>query len=82
MKSFDVNEIARSIEALKSALAAEGEALLAREGEAIARIVRAGAVPTGARSQLPPLKEFRAWLPAMKTSSSTLLRQDRDRRGS
>ena len=81
MKTINVRELRVTIPHLKEALAREHELLLASHGEPIVRLTPA--LPqVEARHRLPSMEAFRATLPNMTRPSETLIREDRDRRGS
>ena len=81
MKTINVRELRVTIPHLKEALARERELVPVSHGEPIARLT-----PTlpqvEARHRLPSMKMFRATLPNITGRSETLIRDDRDRRGS
>lgn len=79
MKTINVRELRQSTPTLKQTLAEEGEVLLISNGEPIARLLPVQSKP--ARPKLPSLKAFRATMPVMTVPSETLIREDRDRRG-
>ena len=81
MKTINVRDLRVTIPHLKEALAWEHELVPVSYGEPIVR--RAPALPqVEARHRLPSIKAFRATLPNMTRRSETLIREDRDRRGS
>ena len=81
MKTINARELRVTIPHLKEALAREHELVLASCGEPIVR--RAPALPpVEARHRQPSMKAFRATLPNITGRSETLIREDRDRRGS
>lgn len=81
MKTINVRELRAAIPRLQEELAREQELVLLRNGKPIARITPALPM-VEARSRLPSMKAFRATLPRMVLPSETLIREDRDRRGS
>ena len=81
MKTINVRELRVTIPHLKEALARERELVLVSHGEPTARLTPA--LPqVEARHRLPSMKAFRATLPNITGRSETLIREDRDRRGS
>ena len=81
MKTIHVRELRAAIPHLKEELAREHELVLLSNGEPIARITPILTL-ADTRPRLPSLKAFRASLPKMTRPSETLIREDRDRRGS
>lgn len=80
VKTLNVRDLRSAMPNLEETLAVEGELIVVSKGRPIARVlpVETAAPPR----RLPSLKAFRSRMAPVKTPSSVLIREDRDRRGS
>jgi len=75
MKTLSIREMRGALGRLDQILEREDEIVIARRGEAIARVV-----PIRPRSSMPSHADLRAQMPRL-SSSAELIREDRDSRG-
>ena len=73
MKKLTIRQTRESLGSLDRLLAEEGEVTITRRGEAIARVV-----PAGARRPMPSHAALRRSMPRMRRASEQLVREDRD----
>jgi antitoxin (DNA-binding transcriptional repressor) of toxin-antitoxin stability system len=75
MKRLNIREICANIGRLDELVASEGELVVTRHGEAIARVL-----PMPEHRQWPDHADLRQRMPALKISSAELIRAERDER--
>jgi len=75
MKKLTIREARKSLSNLEHLLEVEGEVMITRRGEAIARVVQ-----IGRRRAIPSHRDLREGMPRMRKGSEKLIREDRDRR--
>ena len=75
MKKLTIRETRRSLSHLDRLLAEEGEVMITRRREAIARVV-----PISRKAAIPSHKDLRERMPRMRKGSETKVREDRDAR--
>ena len=75
MKRLNIREICANTGRLDELVASEGELVVTRHGEAIARVS-----PMPENRQWPDHADLRQRTPALKTSSAELIRAERDER--
>jgi antitoxin (DNA-binding transcriptional repressor) of toxin-antitoxin stability system len=75
MKHLTIREMRVNIGRLDALVASEGELIITRRGEAIARIL-----PLPQQRQWPDHAELRRRMKSQKTSSAELIRAERDER--
>jgi len=75
MKKLTIRDARRSLTHLDRLLAAEGEVIITRRGEAIARLV-----PLNRKAAIPSHRDLREKMPRLRKVSETLIRKDRDAR--
>lgn len=75
MKTLSIREMRGALGRLDQILEREDEIIIARRGEAIARVV-----PLHPRRRMPSHADLRAQMPRL-SSSAELIREDRDSRG-
>ena len=75
MKRLTIRETRQSLSRLDQLLALEGEVMITRRGEPIARVV-----PIDRRRPIPSHLDLRNSMPRMQKGSERLIRRDRDGR--
>jgi prevent-host-death family protein len=75
MKRLSVREVRARLTSLEELLGREGEVLITRRGEPIARLL-----PVRSGKAMPSHAALRASMPRLKTGSEHLVRADRDER--
>jgi antitoxin (DNA-binding transcriptional repressor) of toxin-antitoxin stability system len=75
MKHLNIREMRANIGRLDELVASEGELIITRHGEAIARVL-----PMPQHRQWPDHAELRGRMKPLKTSSAELIRAERDER--
>ena len=75
MRRVTVREIRALLPVLDRTLAEEGELVIERRGEPIARLL-----PVAAKTRRPSHADFRAQCPFQEIPSEVLIREDRDAR--
>ena len=75
MKELNIREMRASIGRLDELVAMEGELVVSRHGQPIARIL-----PMPAHRQFPDHADLRARMPRLQSSSAELIREERDER--
>ncbi len=75
MKKLSIREARQSLSHLDHLLAEEGEVMITRRGEAIARLAQ-----IGKRRPIPSHRDLRRRMSLMRKGSERLVREDRDRR--
>ncbi len=75
MKRLSVREMRAELTRLEELLGKEGEVLITRRGNAIARVL-----PVRSTKAMPSHAELRASMPRLKIGSERLVRADRDER--
>lgn len=75
MKRLNIREMRANIGRLDELVASEGELIVTRHGEAIARVL-----PMPEHRQWPDHADLRQRMQALKTSSAELIRAERDER--
>lgn len=73
--ALSIRELREALTRLDELLAREGEVVITRRGEPIARVL-----PVGRRRELPSHRELRACMQPVASGSEHLVRQDRDAR--
>lgn len=73
--SLSIRDVRAALPRIDELLAREGEVLVTRRGEPIARLV-----PIARKRPVPSHDELRAGLPYLATASERLVRADRDER--
>lgn len=75
MKTLDIHEMRQAWSRIDEIVAKEGEIVVTRRGQPVARIL-----PARPKRRLPSNAALRASMPRLKTPSETLIRADRDGR--
>ncbi len=75
MKKLTIREARQSLSHLDHLLSEEGEVMITRRGEAIARLTQ-----IGKRRPIPSHRDLRRRMPLMRKGSEKLVREDRDHR--
>ena len=75
MKKLSIREARQSLSHLDQILATEGEVMITRRGEPIARII-----PISRKRSIPTHRNLRKSMPKMLKGSEHLIRKDRDER--
>ena len=75
MKKLCVREARQSLSHLDRLLAVEGEMVITRRGEAIARLAQ-----INKKRPIPSHRDLRERMPLMQKGSERVIRKDRDRR--
>ena len=75
MKKLTIREARQSLSHLDRLLATEGEVMITRRGEAIARLTQ-----INKKRPIPSHQDLRARMPRMRTGSEKKIREDRDAR--
>jgi antitoxin (DNA-binding transcriptional repressor) of toxin-antitoxin stability system len=75
MKSLSIREVRSEIPRLEEILAVEGELVVARSGQPIARVL-----PVRSKAKRPSHAALRARMKRLREGSETLVRQDRKER--
>ncbi len=75
MKKISIREARQSLAHLDRILAAEGEVVITRRGEPIARLAR-----IGRKRPIPSHRDLREAMRPMRRGSEKMIRQDRDTR--
>jgi antitoxin (DNA-binding transcriptional repressor) of toxin-antitoxin stability system len=75
MKKLTIRETRQSLSHLDRLLAVEGEMMITRRGEAIARVVQ-----IGKRRSIPSHRDLRERMPRLRKGSEKMVREDRDAR--
>ena len=73
MKKLSIREARQSLSHLDRLLATEGEVMITRRGEAVARLVQ-----VGKKRPVPSHRDLRRRMPLMRKGSEKLIREDRD----
>jgi len=75
MKKISIREVRQSLTHLDQILAAEGEVVITRRGEPIARLAR-----IGRKRPIPSHRDLREAMRPMRKASEEMIRRDRDAR--
>jgi antitoxin (DNA-binding transcriptional repressor) of toxin-antitoxin stability system len=75
MKKLSIREARQSLSHLGRLLAAEGEVMITRRGEAIARLTQ-----INKKRPIPSHRDLRKRMPLMRKGSEKVIREDRDLR--
>jgi antitoxin (DNA-binding transcriptional repressor) of toxin-antitoxin stability system len=75
MRKLSVREIRASLPQLEQILELEGELVITRNGEPIARLL-----PAVRKDGIPSHAELRSRMPRLRVGSEVLIRQERDER--
>jgi antitoxin (DNA-binding transcriptional repressor) of toxin-antitoxin stability system len=75
VKKLTIREVRQSLSHLDQLLAIEGEVMITRRGDPIAKVVQ-----VGRRRPIPSHRDLRGTIPKMRKGSETLLSEDRDER--
>ena len=75
MKKLSIREVRQSLSRLDQLLALEGEVMITRRGEPIARVI-----PVDRKRSIPSHRNLRKSMPRMRKGSEHLIRKDRDER--
>ena len=75
MRKLSVREIRASLPQLEQILEQEGEVVVTRNGEPIARVL-----PVARKGEMPSHAELRSRMPCLSVGSEVLVRQERDER--
>lgn len=75
MKELNIREMRANLDQLAELVAAEGELVIHRRGEPIARVL-----PMTKRRHRPDHADLRQRMPFLETSSMDLIRRERDER--
>lgn len=75
MKNLSIRQARQALPHLKQILATEGEIMITKRGEPVARLIQ-----LGRNMPIPSHRELRKKMPRMRKSSSQLIRMDRDAR--
>ncbi len=73
MKKLSIRETRQSLSYLDRLLEEEGEVMITRRGEVIARLT-----PIGKKRPIPSHRELRKRMPLMRKGSEKLVREERD----
>jgi len=76
MKKLTIREARRALSHLDRLLSIEGEVMITRRGEPIARLVEI----SNKKRPVPSHKDLRESMPRMRRGSEKLIREDRDAR--
>jgi antitoxin (DNA-binding transcriptional repressor) of toxin-antitoxin stability system len=76
MKKLTIRQARQALSHLDQLLAAEGEVMITRRGEAIARLVQIN----NKKRQIPSHHDLRDSMPRMRRGSEELIREDRNAR--
>jgi len=75
MKKLNIRETRQSLSHLDRLLAVEGEMMITRRGEAIARVVG-----VARKRSIPSHRDLRERMPRLRKGSEKMVREDRDAR--
>jgi antitoxin (DNA-binding transcriptional repressor) of toxin-antitoxin stability system len=75
MKKLNIRQTRQSLSHLDRLLAVEGEVMITRRGEAIARVVQ-----IGKSRAIPSHRNLREKMPRLRRGSEKMVREDRDAR--
>ena len=75
MKKLNIREARQSLSHLDRLLAVEGEVMITRRGEAIARVVE-----IAKKRLIPSHRDLRVRMPRLRKGSEKMIREDRDSR--
>ena len=75
MKKLSIREARQALSHLERLLAVEGEVMITRRGEEIARVVQ-----VGGKRPIPSHRELREKMPRLRKGSEKVIREDRDAR--
>jgi len=75
MKKLSIREARQSLSHLDRLLAAEGEVMITRRGEAVARLTQ-----IGKKRPIPSHRDLRRRMPPIRKGSEEVVREDRDLR--
>jgi prevent-host-death family protein len=75
MKSISIREVRKELAQLDALVAREGEVMITRRGQPIARLL-----PLRSKQRLPSHAELRASMPRLKRGSESYVRTERDER--
>jgi antitoxin (DNA-binding transcriptional repressor) of toxin-antitoxin stability system len=75
MKQISIREVRAVLTRLDEVLAREGELVITRHGEAIARLL-----PPRAKAKMPSHRDLRESMPPLTVGSEVYIRRDRDER--
>ena len=75
MKKLNIREARQSLSHLDRLLAVEGEVMITRRGEAIARVVE-----IAKKRLIPSHRDLRVRMPRLRKGSEKMIREDRDAR--
>lgn len=75
MKSLSIREVRRELTQLDKLVAREGEVVITRHGQPIARLL-----PVRSTQRMPSHADLRASMPRLKQGSETHVRAERDER--
>ena len=75
MKNLNIRQARQALPHLKQILATEGEIIITKRGEPVARLMQ-----IGSNLPMPSHRDLRKKMPRMRKSSSQLIRADRDER--
>jgi len=75
MKKLNIREARQSLSHLDRLLAVEGEVMITRRGEAIARVVE-----ISKKRLIPSHRDLRVRMPRLRKGSEKMIREDRDSR--
>jgi antitoxin (DNA-binding transcriptional repressor) of toxin-antitoxin stability system len=75
MKKLSIRETRQSLSHLDRLLAVEGEVMITRRGEAIARVVQ-----IAKKRSIPSHRNLRERMPRLRKGSEKMVREDRDAR--
>jgi antitoxin (DNA-binding transcriptional repressor) of toxin-antitoxin stability system len=75
MKQINIREARESLSRLERLLEVEGEVMITRRGQAIARVTR-----IGTKRPIPSHRDLRETMSRLRRRSEAILREDRDAR--
>lgn len=75
MKKLSIREARQSLSQLDRLLSAEGEVVITRRGEAVARLTQ-----VSKKRPIPSHRDLRRRMPLMRKGSEKVVREDRDSR--
>ena len=75
MKQINIREARQSLSRLERLLEVEGEVMITRRGQAIARVTR-----IGTKRPIPSHRDLRETMSRLRRKSEAILREDRDAR--
>jgi antitoxin (DNA-binding transcriptional repressor) of toxin-antitoxin stability system len=75
MKQINIREARESLSRLERLLEVEGEVMITRRGQAIARVTR-----IGTKRPIPSHRDLRETMSRLRRKSEAILREDRDAR--